>query len=107
MLMRALMCGTLVCATVGAALQANAHSWYPKECCSNRDCQPAAGLYSDARGDTIVRVGRQQFLVPPDLRRRPSPDGRIHVCIQYDEFGLQYPVCLFVPASPRTTFLGN
>jgi hypothetical protein len=73
------------------------------ECCSNQDCQPAAALSTNTRGDITVRVGRQEFPIPSDLRRRPSPDNRIHVCLQYDEFGVQFPVCLFVPMVPRTT----
>ena len=78
-----------------------AHSWYPKECCSERDCVAADGLDISPDGDRIITVGRMQFWVPRPLVARSSPDGRIHVCLglaateEGDIFTL--PVCLFLP----------
>jgi hypothetical protein len=96
---------TFICAIlvgIGAAHVANAHSWYPKECCSNDDCMPADGISRDARGDTIVIVGRRRIWVPRGLVKRPSPDNRIHVCFGVDESNTLVAVCLFMPPAVQS-----
>jgi hypothetical protein len=80
-----------------------AHSWYPKECCSDRDCMPADGIASDARGHRIVLVGARRIWIPNGLAARPSPDGRVHICFrvvagELDNSTFTVPICLFVPA---------
>lgn len=78
-----------------------ARSWYPKECCSERDCVAADSLDISPDGDRIITIGRMQFWVPRPLVARSSPDGRIHVCMglgateEGDIF--TQPVCLFLP----------
>ena len=47
----------------GNASAAAAHSWYPKECCSNHDCMPADGIESGS-GGFIVRVGDRRICIP-------------------------------------------
>lgn len=83
-------------------LSAYAHSWYPKECCSDHDCVPADGIYTSPRGDRIVSVGHHRIWIPRSLSPRSSPDDRIHICFQAatHEFTNSYlmPICLFLPA---------
>jgi len=97
MILKFLACVFSILTACSVTMPAIAHSWYPVDCCSGKDCVLADGMFKDSRGDTVVSVGSQLFTVPSDLKRRLSPDGRIHVCIQYDEFGVRYPNCLFVP----------
>jgi hypothetical protein len=71
---------------------APAHSWYPIECCSERDCAPF-----DARD---VEEGAAGFLPKPSgelvsrAAARPSRDERFHVCRSRASGAL---LCLFVP----------
>jgi hypothetical protein len=86
----------LVLALPGAAL---AHSWYPYECCSDRDCFPVSvqdvraipGGWSLPDG-TIVAHGEA----------RASPDGNFHVCRRQDGTGPlirlhKKPACFWAP----------
>lgn len=64
---------------------ASAHSWYPYDCCSDRDCWPM-GEDADARepDPKVVpggyRLNDGTFIAERDTR--PSRDGRYHVCRQ-------------------------
>jgi hypothetical protein len=93
----------LVLSTIGLWAPAHAHSWYPKECCSNYDCVPADSIMTDGRGGKIVVVGHTHIPIPDGFTARSSPDGRIHVCFR-TVAGEQYggpdilPLCLFLPA---------
>lgn len=64
----------LLLALAGPAL---AHSWYPYECCSEKDCFPV-----EARDVREVRGGweLQDGTFIPYREARPSPDGKFHVC---------------------------
>jgi hypothetical protein len=86
----------------GPALPAAPHSWYPRECCSDRDCVPADGITSDARGDRVVLIGARRIWIPGGLIAGPSPDGRVHICYrvvagEFDNSTFAMPICLFVP----------
>jgi hypothetical protein len=81
---------------------AQAHDWYPTECCSQHDCTPAKAIHIDARGGTNVIVGDVRIAIPPGFVARSSPDGRVHVCFR--TFGgdidgniVLMPICLFLP----------
>ena len=83
----------------GGTMTAYAHSWYPKECCSQNDCARADQIVTGPRGITAVLVGNQRIEIPPGFAARSSPDGNIHVCFvgsPGDGVPLM-PVCLFVP----------
>ncbi len=88
----------LIMALIWPSLAA-AHSWYPRECCSDRDCMPADRIETDDRGDLRVVVGRLRIWVPRGFKVRPSFDRRIHICFR-EEQDLKFlmPLCLFVPA---------
>lgn len=77
---------------------AQAHSWYPKECCSDHDCMPADGMSTDVRGDLSVHVGNRRVWVPKGFSIQPSRDNQIHICFHLDEHNFLMPLCLFVPA---------
>lgn len=86
-----------------SAIDATAHSWYPKECCSNYDCVPADALVMTEGGGRIVVVGHTQISIPEGFTARASPDGRIHICFRTlagEQNGDPnfLPLCLFVPA---------
>lgn len=60
----------------GAAL---AHSWYPYECCSEKDCEPMAAFSMKKDIDT------EEWILPtgeriPFHEARPSPDLMFHWC---------------------------
>jgi hypothetical protein len=76
----------IVLAPPAAAL---AHSWYPYECCSNRDCHPVACEALIDGPDGSLRYGRTVFL---KQQIRPSQDGDCHVCINQYGNGL----CAFI-----------
>lgn len=78
--------------------EAQAHSWYPMECCSKRDCMPADRVERDARGDMQVTVGHRRIWVPQGFAVRPSVDNRIHICFHLDDHKFLMPLCLFMPA---------
>jgi len=75
-----------------------AHSWYPQECCHDKDCHPVpcAELKVAAKGDVMWK-GVLYFSGP---MLRDSLDGQCHVCV---EEGLNasiipyLPLCVFVP----------
>ncbi|MFC5423951.1 hypothetical protein ACFPOB_31015 [Bosea eneae] len=62
---------------------ARAHSFYPWECCHDRDCWPM-GVDADAREPEPVETAAgwrlHDGIVIPFAETRPSPDGRFHVC---------------------------
>jgi hypothetical protein len=76
-----------------------AHSWYPFECCSERDCFPVA--VED------VRVTPAGYTLTDDTviaysETRPSPDGKFHVCRRQDGKGAlirlhNKPACFWAP----------
>lgn len=76
-----------------------AHSWYPYECCSERDCFPVP--VHDVRvvpGGWTLSDGT---MVRQD-EARPSPDGRFHVCRSQDGKGALIrmyakPACFWAP----------
>jgi hypothetical protein len=84
---------------LSTARPADAHSWYPKECCSGRDCMVADRMITDSLGSKSIIVGPYRILVPRGFVPRPSPDGRIHACFIVDDEGSGPELrCLFVPA---------
>lgn len=82
-----------------AAEMAEAHDWYPSECCSGQDCREIS--------DAAVEVGPEGYLLKltgetiphGDERVRFSPDARFHQCIvPADHNRGAYTRCVFVPA---------
>ncbi|CAN1565421.1 hypothetical protein MCEMSEM23_02899 [Rhabdaerophilaceae bacterium] len=76
-----------------------AHSWYPIECCSEKDCFPVP--ISDVK---LIKGGwqLQDGTVVEHAEARPSPDGRFHVCRRQDGKGPlirmnKAPACFWAP----------
>ena len=67
------------------------HSWYPAECCSDRDCAPypSEQVTESAAGFTLAGG---EFI--PRSTARFSPDGDYHVCRNPHTQAL---ICFFVP----------
>lgn len=88
--------------TAGLKFPAHAHSWYPKECCSEHDCMPADAMVTNEQGEKVVIVGPHRISIPRRLASRSSPpDSRIHICfaVRTSEYGpYDLPLCLFLPA---------
>jgi hypothetical protein len=75
---------------------AQAHDWYPVECCSNQDCAPADTVVRRDDGSYVVTSRGMSAVIPADYSKwRRSPDGRIHVCIRKMRSGAEYLVCAF------------
>jgi hypothetical protein len=91
-----------------SVLIARAHSFYPHECCHDRDCWPM-GEDADAR-EPEPKATPQGWLrhdgaVVAYAAARPSPDGRFHVCRHAGSATGSVirpegrPVCLFCPST--------
>ena len=106
--MRSLACTlcTLFVLCLGSHSQVapvHAHSWYPKECCHDKDCAPveSAALVTPVDGrapQLIVTSKHGKVAVPIDFPVRHSKDGRMHVCIRHTPYyGTMDVICLFMP----------
>jgi len=75
---------------------ANAHDWYPLECCSDHDCAPADEVVRREDGSLVVTARGMSVVIPADYSAwRRSPDERIHVCIHKLRSGSEYLICAF------------
>ena len=80
----------------------SSHSWYDAECCSYKDCFPAANVvyYSYDRSYTADVHGRH-VRVGPEVKKLPSRDGGYHACLR-DRPGMPVKVkCWYVPANTQ------
>ena len=101
-------------AILAAASAAQAHDWYPTECCGGRDCAPVtkvevvagATFYAGKAVNPvppsvmIVTTARGTAIVPPNLPRQVSKDNRMHACLMNVLSGLKGPHqvrCIFMP----------
>lgn len=92
MLLRAIAAGIAILLLLGWLLgDAHGHSWYPPECCSDRDCAPfprnlvkeTPEGYALATGEFVER-----------RKAKFSPDGDFHLCRSETT---QIILCFFVP----------
>lgn len=89
----------LVALLVALPSAALAHSWYPWECCSNRDCYPVAVENVRAGGGGWT-LEDGTFVAYSEARA--SPDDRFHVCRREDGKGAliriqKKPACFWAP----------
>ena len=95
------LAGSLSCSS------ADAHSWYPKECCSDGDCAPveSISLFASAVNPStqlLVKSRHGTAILEGNFPVRESQDGRMHVCMRHSEtdpFGDISIACFFAPAS--------
>lgn len=98
-----LLISTTAC--IIAAIPAGAHvhydrdgtrvDWYPYECCHDGDCHPVSRLKSLADGFVMTTENGAMLFVPAHMVRRPSLDGRWHVC--FDASEKPAILCVFEP----------
>lgn len=85
-----------------ALVTANAHDWYPSECCDDKDCAPVDSVTrlnvpGRAAPQLVVTSKHGRAIVPQNIVPRQSKDGRMHVCMRRDILFMDV-MCLFVPA---------
>ena len=76
---------------------ATAHSWYPEECCHNKDCHPVPCEEIEKISDGWLwrdKATKQRYWFPHD-RLHASHDEACHVCVspQTTPSG----ICLYLP----------
>lgn len=91
---RAAVVSALLAVHLAGVAPAFAHDWYPRDCCSGRDCYPVADsdVAWTAGGWLIKATGE----VVPHEKARFAPDGRFHRCSVQGKIG-ERTLCLFVP----------
>src|SRR5262245_35964782 len=89
---------------VACALPAQAHDWYPKECCHDNDCAPVESIArsntlaaSSELPTTVVTTKHGTAMIPPNLQRRESKDNRMHACMNPGPMGKMQLICIFTP----------
>ena len=78
---------------------AQAHDWYPFECCGGMDCAPAMSVETLPNFALHVASKHGKVIIPPAFPRRESKDGQVHVCMAAKADGLMRPICIFMPPS--------
>jgi len=76
-------------------------SWYPPECCNNRDCRPIAAIRRADQGLWMTTVDGATVLVGANQERRPSRDMRWHICLSEDIYNNTVVQCVFEPPSAK------
>jgi hypothetical protein len=75
------------------ALPAEAHDWYPKECCEENHCHPID--CTEIRTAGTSSYFWRGYLFPKTLVS-PSLDGNCHVCIIPRAYGRNELRCMFL-----------
>jgi hypothetical protein len=99
-------------ALLSAAGVAEAHDWYPMECCSGMDCAPvekveilplqSAGIMGSNMslpGTMMITTKHGTVIVPANFPRRESKDNQMHACMRAAPGGNMRLICLFIPPS--------
>lgn len=73
-------------------------SWYPYDCCHDRDCRPVVHIEKKANIIWMTTTDGLTLAVDPKQSRRLSQDHRWHVCIDVDELNQTFVRCIFEPA---------
>ena len=71
---------------------ARAHSWYPPECCHDRDCAPTTKMTRLPGGSYLYTTKFGEAEITPQTSIRESRDERVHACIREQKL-----VCIFFP----------
>lgn len=80
---------------------AQAHSWYPWNCCQEYDCAPAESVVIVSPDVMAITTEHGVIYVPSSMERKESPDNKVHACAVPDyRDGKKFlrPVCVFFPA---------
>ena len=84
----------LALALLLAASPASGHSWYPSDCCADKDCHPAAcdDIRKDGSGFAWFDLELHQWISFKREQMKPSQDDGCHVCV------LSWTgICIFLP----------
>lgn len=73
---------------LSVAAQLLVHDWYPKQCCSDRDCHQVPCAEISVSGDYYLWHRIMFFRRSAQM----SPDGLCHVCVSETKNG----VCIFL-----------
>jgi hypothetical protein len=93
---RGLGLSAIVTGLLVASHGAQAHEWYPLECCAGQDCAPADTVVRGDDGSYQVTARGMSVIIPPAYRFwRPSPDGQVHICIKPFRSGGVMLICAF------------
>src|SRR5215813_2607594 len=80
-----------------SAIGAQAHSWYPKVCCNDKDCLIVDKVDALPDGAELFHAGSITVIVPKYFKRMPSQDSHVHLCYYRVFTGEYRPRCVFVP----------
>lgn len=72
------------------------HSWYSPWCCDDKDCAEVIDQQEDGHGGIIVTSKHGTVLIPQYMERKPSQDGKFHVCMRKGTWKM-IPICYYVP----------
>ena len=87
----------VLCALSLVVGSAQAHHWYPRECCTDQDCFRATVVVRRPDGSLKIDAGHITVIVPPGFPARPSQDNDPHVCVYRDIRGRYHARCVFLP----------
>ena len=73
------------------------HSWYPNECCADKDCHPVP---CDEISEGENGAMHWKNLIFEGSQIRTSPDGECHVCHLLHEGRPVIPICVFTQKKP-------
>jgi len=101
-LSRAGACLILTASVPSLVTPADAHDWYPEECCRAKDCAPVESwaftrpVREGSLPQLSVTTKHDTAIVPRDLPRRESKDYRMHACMR-GWGSVKQIVCIFLP----------
>lgn len=90
-----LACAVIVAACV-VAREASSHSWYPMQCCHDKDCHPIDSC--EEIEDLPDGKVRWRGMIFDKDRVHPSQDAKCHVCIFEHSWSPKdppTPMCIF------------
>jgi hypothetical protein len=73
------------------------HSWYPNECCADKDCHPVP---CDEISEDENGAMHWKYLIFDGSQIRTSPDHECHVCHLLEEGRPVTPICIFTQKKP-------
>lgn len=94
--------GVLAAGIGGFATQATASAWYPPDCVLIDYCGPVEGAAwvspsGGAASQLTISSKHRTGVVQRAFTTGRSNDGRLHVCLRYDPFGVLEVTCLLLP----------
>lgn len=80
---------------------ANAHVWYPNDCCNDRDCAVITSMTEMPNGNLRIETEHGFAFAPRGFQPKSSLDEYAHACLRQigpDEEHMGWMlICLFLP----------